>query len=90
MLKEYLVRDELNSEEGEGKVIESWSPSEAALEYAENDQDGLADGIYGGSQTQPLIVQEIATSRRWRVEVGYVMEWVLKAEEDPELLEETP
>jgi len=51
----YLVWDELNSDEECADAFEAYCPEYAAEEYADEDSDGLMDGIYDNGH--PIIVK---------------------------------
>lgn len=51
----YLVWDKLNSSREFARTIKADDPEEAAIEYAENDSDGLTDGLYIGHGCMPLV-----------------------------------
>lgn len=55
----FLVWDALNGdgdEDGEHRFIDADTPSEAAEAYAEQDRDGLTDGLY--TTAHPIVVRE--------------------------------
>lgn len=72
MKRMFYVWDALNGEPGDAKAIEASSPEEAACEYADNDWDGLTDGLYRDC-SQPLIVVSDGGKEQWRVEVSAEM-----------------
>lgn len=51
----YKVWDTINGEEDDANLIEADSPEEAARLYAEQDIDGLNDGLYH-KHSQPIAV----------------------------------
>jgi len=70
---QFLVWDNLNcteedAENGDGgKVITAIDEGSAALQYAENDQDGYTDGLYHECE-QPIMVKD-AIGRKYRFEI---------------------
>ncbi len=63
----YKVWDKLNSDEEYAEDITAWSPEAAAEEYADNDADGLCDGLYLNSPHPIMVRHEDGTLEEYSV-----------------------
>ena len=50
----FKVWDHLNRDEGDAREIDAYDASDAAESYAEDDPDGMLDGLYTKSNGMPL------------------------------------
>ncbi len=77
----FMVWDELNGSREDAFSVDALDAEDAAKEYAEQDSDGLNDGLYTHEfrelhnlerQGQPISVELPETGEHWSFKVGVV------------------
>ncbi len=56
-MAQFKVWDAINAEESDAKVLEAYDAEEAATLFAEDDDDGQADGLY--QSEHPICVRTV-------------------------------